>query len=88
VNIIRTEMPKENFRTLFGRIFQDGKFITVDNKRLQVSGGGGGGEDKLDYSLQCNFQKPEDKPVKMVWEITTRTDQIDLPFEFHDLPLP
>ncbi len=88
VNIIRTDLSKENFRTLYGRIFQEGKFITADGKRLQVSGGGGGGEDRLDYSLQCNFQNSDDKPVKMVWEITTRTEEVDLPFEFHDLPLP
>ena len=88
VNIIRTEMSKENFRTLFGRIFQEGKFVTADGRRVAISGGGGGSEDRLDYSLQCNFQNASDKPVKMVWEITTRQDQIDLPFEFHDVPLP
>jgi hypothetical protein len=88
VNIIRTDMPRENFRTLYGKIFQEGKFTTADGKRLQVSGGGGGDENRLNYSLQCNFSNPSDKPTKMTWEITTRQDQMDLPFEFHDIPLP
>lgn len=88
VRITRTEMSKEMFRTLFGRIFNDGKFVTADGKRLQVSGGGGGGDDGLSYTLDCNFGNENDKPVKLIWEITTRTEEIDLPFEFHDLPLP
>ena len=49
--------------------------------------GGGGGDDGLNYTLDCNFANDTDKPVKLIWEITTRTEEIDLPFEFHDLPL-
>jgi hypothetical protein len=88
VNIIRTDMSREDFRTLYGRVFNDGKFLDADGKALQVSGGGGGSEDRLDYSLQCGFPNPSGKPVKLLWEFTTLTQEIDLPFEFRDLPLP
>ena len=42
----------------------------------------------MNYTLDCSFGNENDKPVKLIWEITARTEEIDLPFEFHDLPLP
>lgn len=89
INIIRQDMPKEKFRELYGRIYRDGKFVTVDGKQMGFGGGGGGGEDRLDYSLSTSWSGGEgDKPVKLIWELVSRTEEIDLPFEFKDLTLP
>jgi hypothetical protein len=88
VRIMRTEMSKENFRNIFGKIFQDGRFESAGGKEMRPGGGGGGGEDLLQYTLNANYSGEGDKPVKLIWEIPTQTQQIDLPFEFHDLTLP
>jgi hypothetical protein len=88
VRIIRTEMSKEDFRDIFGKIFQEGRFESTGVKQTRPGGGGGGGEDLLQYTLNANYSNDTDKPVKLIWEIPSRIEQVDLPFEFHNLALP
>jgi hypothetical protein len=89
ITILREDMPKEKFRELYGRIYREGKFFTAEGKQMNFGGGGGGGEDKLDYSLSTSWGgNTNDKPVRLLWELVSRTEEIDLPFEFKDLTLP
>lgn len=59
------------------------------------SGGGGSSGSNDRYELTRTFYNnqggPNDKagdPVKLVWEIPTGTQEITIPFEFNDLPMP
>jgi len=88
VNITRTEMSREMFRTLFGGHLQRRK---VRQRRRQAPASQRrrrGGDDGLNYTLDCKLRNDAGQAVKLIWEITTRTEEIDLPFEFQDLPLP
>lgn len=55
-----------------------GKEIT--RHTLTLNGGSGG--------VSMSFTAQEDGPVKLVWEVPTETKEIEVPFEFTDLPLP
>jgi hypothetical protein len=87
MTIERQDVPKEEFRKT-GNIFRAVKFLTADGKALSVGGGGGGGDDKLTYTFSTSFSDDANKPAKMVWEVPTRMDSAEIPFEFKDLPLP
>src|SRR6185295_14361791 len=88
LSIFRADMSKEQFRQLYNKIFRDIKFQNADGKQFHLGGGGGGGEDKLQYTMSTGYPADVEKPTKLVWELATRLDEMDLPFEFHDLPLP
>jgi hypothetical protein len=44
--------------------------------------------DILTYKAHVHFDKDQERPAKLIWEIPTATEERDLPFEFKDLPLP
>jgi hypothetical protein len=89
IAIERTDASKEEFRTTGSQIFRGVKYFTGAGKAVGSSGGGGGGgDDKLSYNLNASWNKDDEKPVKLVWEIPTRIEPVEIPFEFKDLPLP
>jgi hypothetical protein len=88
ITLRQDDMDKQAWSQLPQTIFHDVKFLTADGKTLSTGGGGGGGGNKLEYTLSSNGPSDADKPVKMVFEVPTKIEQIDLPFEFHDLTLP
>jgi len=88
LNITRKDMPKEQFREIPQKIFRAVKFQTSDGRSSNNGGGGGGNDEKLSYTFSTNYSNENEKPVKLVWEVPTRIDEIQIPFEFHDLPLP
>ena len=69
------------------------RLVDAEGRSYQTSGGGGGGGDgKLQYNLHFFArndagQTPGD-PVKLIWEIPTSTKEMEVPFEFRDLPIP
>jgi hypothetical protein len=88
ITLRQDDMDKQTWSQIPQTIFHDVKFLTADGKTLSTGGGGGGGGNKLEYTMNSNGPSDGDKPVKMVFEMPTKIDQIDLPFEFHDLTLP
>ncbi|HEX8521291.1 MAG TPA: hypothetical protein VF669_03480 [Tepidisphaeraceae bacterium] len=86
--IKRQDVSKEEFRKTSNSIFRTVKLRTADNKALSSGGGGGGGDDSLTYTYSTSYKSDEDKPAKLVWELPTRIEDIELPFEFKDLTLP
>lgn len=88
ITLRQDDMDKQAWNQIPQTIFHDVKFVTADGKTLSTGGGGGGGGNKLEYTLNSTGPSNGDKPVKIVFEIPTKIEQIDLPFEFHDLQLP
>jgi hypothetical protein len=82
------DMDKQSWSQIPQTIFHDVKFLTADGKTLSTGGGGGGGGNKLEYTMNGTGPSEGDKPVKMVFEVPTKIEEMDLPFEFHDLQLP
>jgi hypothetical protein len=60
----------------------DGRSCVVDHSR------GSNRRDDYEFTLTAPWKDEAQKPVKIVCEIPTKTEEIDLPFEFKDLPLP
>jgi len=57
------------------------------------NGSSGGGPDQMDIDIQFqrqNWNGTENagEPVKLFWEVPVETKEINVPFEFTDLPLP
>ena len=57
------------------------------------NGSSGGGPEQMDIDIQFqrqNWNGTENagEPVKLVWEVPVETKEINVPFEFTDLPLP
>jgi hypothetical protein len=88
ITLRQDDMDKQSWGQIPQTIFHDVKFLTADGKVLSTGGGGGGGGNKLEYNMSSTGSSDGDKPVKMVFEVPTQIEQIDLPFEFHDLQLP
>lgn len=71
------------------------KVVDAAGQPLDNQGfGSGGGGDKVELTLTFGqSHRPEDgrqsgDPVRLVWEIPTRTRDVTVPFEFKDLKLP
>jgi len=62
--------------------------IDANGTRLSEGGGGGGDDRRIDVGSNMSFSANTARPVKLVWQIATESQAVDLPFEFHDLPLP
>jgi hypothetical protein len=88
LKITRGDVPKEQFRELTNDIFQAVDLRSADGKRRNNSGGGGGGDDEINYSFSASYSNEAEKAVALVWEIPTKIEEVELPFEFKDLPLP
>jgi hypothetical protein len=69
------------------------KLVDVNGKhfsgQIQTQGGG------QQYDLRCRFRAdtrpdaaPLGEPAKIVWEVATETEEVTIPFEFKDVPLP
>jgi hypothetical protein len=86
--LYRHDLSDEQWQQMSRSVFRAIQFQTAEGKAVGVGGGGGGGDKKLEYTVSANWSDDADKPVKLVWDIPTRTEDVDLPFEFHDLTLP
>jgi hypothetical protein len=66
----------------------------LDDKGQELSSGGGsGGGDGREFRATMYFQAPQGEdgpgePVKLVWTLPTQLRDVDIPFEFKNLPLP
>ena len=82
----------------FQEMMNNPSFKLVDAKggilRSNGYSGGGGTQNERKYTLQFYRGNGEDgeeapgDPVKLIWEAPATTADIDIPFEFVDLPLP
>ena len=89
----RNIVTHQNLLTDWSSLQSSIRLLDAEGRAYQNSGGGGGGDDgKLQYTI--NFfarndggQQPGD-PVKLIWEIPTATKEMEVPFEFRDLPIP
>jgi hypothetical protein len=69
------------------------QLLDADGAAAQSAGyGGGGGNNMLNYQYQFNLrnreQGPKFKPATLRITLTTKTQDVTVPFEFHDIPLP
>ena len=66
------------------------RFIGPNGQVFRNNGwGGGGGDSERKYSTSFSIGLLEaDEALKLVWEIPTEFKELDLPFDFTDLPLP
>jgi hypothetical protein len=68
---------------------REGILITDAKGRRLSQGGGGMSDDRhQDVGSVMSFSPDAAKPVRLVWQIALESQSVDLPFEFHDLPLP
>ena len=64
----------------FNRVRESNISDTEARLSLMFYRHGGGGGDEVGTEVG--------EPVKLVWELVTRSKDIDVPFEFKDLPMP
>jgi hypothetical protein len=69
------------------------RLVDADGEALGGVGGGGGGvADKITWNYTLTRDKGNGKqtgePVKLVWEVPSRTRQVIVPMEFRDIELP
>lgn len=70
------------------------RLLDKNGKSLNSHGwGGGGGMDKMDYNWtfgrdNWGGEEKAGDPFRLVWEIPVETREVDVTFEFKDLPLP
>jgi hypothetical protein len=88
VTVVRKDASKEQFEQLLGDPFSSMSFVTANGTHQRGGGGGGGSDSKREYNMNVAYGNANEKPVKFVWEIPTKTDEQQLSFEFKDLPLP
>jgi hypothetical protein len=55
-------------------------------RRISLDKNSRGSRKKIDGTLTLNTS--DNSKLNLVWPIATETEQVDLPFEFNDLPLP
>jgi RNA polymerase sigma factor (sigma-70 family) len=56
--------------------------------RLGEGGSANGDDRQAQVGLSMGFSTDAVKPVKLAWHVAMESQAVDLPFEFHDLPLP
>ncbi|HTL30780.1 MAG TPA: hypothetical protein VL282_16235 [Tepidisphaeraceae bacterium] len=88
VTIQRESMSTEEWQSMFEMINRTMKLVSENGKRYQLSGGGGGSDKQVVYTLSSNWNENDEKPSKLVWDIPADYHELDLPFEFKDLTLP
>jgi hypothetical protein len=88
VTIDRQSMTDQEWQSMFNNIIRGMKVETSSGKRIQLGGGGGGGDKQVSYTLSANWSEEDEKPVKLFWDIPTKFQEVELPFEFKDLTLP
>lgn len=62
----------------------------LDSEGRPLSSGrysGGGAEGGMQYTITLHQPTDVGPPAKLVWEITTGTQELAIPFEFRDVPL-
>jgi hypothetical protein len=71
------------------------RLLDADGKALGFSGGGssyGRDEVRITNTLRCEARggggKAPGEPVKLVWEFPSEVEQVSVPLEFRDVPLP
>jgi hypothetical protein len=100
LSFVRSRTPLEN-RALSAVIFDDLRFVDDKGIELGVKKSGGRGafgvsdarrEVLQDYTRRIQVirgsQNSASGPVKMIWKIPTEFQEVEIPFEFSDLPLP
>lgn len=72
--------------TSFGTL----RLLNAQNRDFQWSGSAGGGGDndvRNTFSFSVGPKDDLGEPAKLIWMIPVEWKEIDLPFEFHDVPL-
>jgi hypothetical protein len=68
------------------------EFRLEDQAGEPITGGGstssGGMADRRTFQAHVTAAEPIKGPVRLVWDVTTETKVVTVPFEFRDLPLP
>jgi hypothetical protein len=88
VTIHRESMTDAEWNSQFTNLIRGMKIETSSGKRIQLGGGGGGSDKEATYTLSASWGEEDNKPVKLLWEIPTKFQDLELPFEFKDLTLP
>ena len=88
LTLVRTDLSKEEFQQIVPTLFRAITFKSADDKTVSGGGSGGGDGEKITYNFNFSYNNDSDKPAKLLWEIPTKIEDIELPFEFHDIPLP
>lgn len=89
----RNIVTHQNVLTDWSSLQSSIRLLDANGRAYQNGGGGGGGGDgKLQYTISFyggnqSGQQPG-VPVKLVWDIPTSTKEMEVPFEFKDLPIP
>ncbi len=88
MTIVREGMSNEEWGSLFQNIIRSVKVETSSGRKLDLGGGGGGSDKQVTYTLSTTWSEDDDKAVKLLWDIPTKFQDMEIPFEFKDLTLP
>ena len=71
------------------RICDSIRLLDAKGKEIEPSVNASSQDDsKTTYTVTANWKQASDRPTKFSLLIPTKLQEIDLPFEFHDLKLP
>lgn len=88
MTIVREGMSNEEWQGIFQNVIRGMKVETSSGRKLNLGGGGGGSDKQVTYTLSTTWSEDDDKAVKLLWDIPTKFQDMEIPFEFKDLTLP
>jgi hypothetical protein len=89
LSIFREGIENDAWDCVVSRISNSIKLLDAKGKEIEQSFGETNQDDsKTSYTVTANWKQASDRPAKFSLLIPTKLQEVDLPFEFHDLKLP
>lgn len=89
LSIFREGIENDMWDCVVGRISNSMHVFNGNGKEVEQSvNESSQDESKTTYTVTVTWKEASDRPTKFSLEIPTKLQEIDLPFEFHDLKLP